>query len=165
MNSSPNSTTKRQIVTSELRDNCCISELDKVLSQLKSELFEKQQNMKDFNYLQNKFNNLLNNLEMINREKSNIECELRQLGDDSSKCISNLKTENENLLVELNEKISNNKKLYNDNNILFHNLEEQTNNNQNLRDNICEQEQLINHLNEEKANMEKQIFHLNQKQV
>ena len=162
MNSSSNSTFQRQNVTYEIRDNGCINELDKVISQLKSELFEKQQNVKDFNCLQCKFNDLLNNLEMANREKSNIECELRQLGNDSSKCITDLRTENENLLVELDEKISNNKKLYNDNNGLFHNLEEQTKDNQNLRDSICEQEQLINHLNEEKANLEKEIFHLNQ---
>ena len=143
---------------------CCenICELDCVLSNLKSELFEKQQNVKDYCALEAKFIQLQNDLKMLSDEKNCLECELCRVGDEGNKLICNLKVENENLKNELNEKNSMNKKLYGDNNNLFQVLEGKTNDNQNLQDQMCHQENILQRLNNDKINLEGTILNLSQ---
>ena len=135
---------------------------DRLISQLKAEIFEKEQNQKDFCQLQSKYRNLQNELQLLSEAKLHLEYELRSKTDSGNKSISDLKNQNENLLNDLNEKIAMNKKLYNDNNNLYRNLESKTAENQGLKDQVCEQENILSKLNEDKSNIERQIMQLNQ---
>ena len=145
----------------EMYNNNC-PEQDAIISQLKAEIFEKEQNEKDFNLLQSKFRNLQNELQILSECKLHLEYELRTQTDCGNKNISDLKIQNENLLNELNEKIALNKKLYNDNNNLFRALESKTAENQDLKTQVCEQENILARLCDEKNNKERQLLNLNQ---
>ena len=109
---------------------------DRIISQLKAEIFEKEQNQKDFCQLQSKYRNLQNELQLLSEAKLHLEYELRSKTDSGNKAISDLKNQNENLLNELNEKIAMNKKLYNDNNNLFTDLESKTVENKRLKEKL-----------------------------
>ena len=148
--------------TYELSNSDANPEKDLLISQLKTEIFEKEQNEKNFNLLQSKFRNLQNDLQLLSEEKVRLEYELKSKTENGSKAIGDLKSENENLLNELNEKIAMNKKLYNDNNNLFRNLESRTMDNQGIQDQMREQEDVIAKLSEEKGNAERKILTLNQ---
>ena len=60
---------------------------------------KKQQNVKNFYSLQARFRDLLNNYDILCQDKLNIEYILKQLGNGGCQCITDLRTENENLLV------------------------------------------------------------------
>jgi chromosome segregation ATPase len=141
-------------------NNC--PEKDALISQLKAEIFEKEQNEKDFNLLQSKFRNLQNELQILSECKLHLEYELRTQTDCGNKNVSDLKIQNENLLNELNEKIALNKKLYNDNNNLFRALESKTAENQDLNAQVCDQENILARLCEDKNNKERELLNLNQ---
>ena len=99
MSSSPICSSPFRRQTYELDNGGCCDELDLIISQLKSELFEKQQNVKDFCSLQARFRDLLNNFYILCQDKLNIEYLLKLLGNDGFQRITDLRTENENLLV------------------------------------------------------------------
>ena len=94
-------------------------EKELLISQLKTQVFEYEQNEKNFNGLQGKFRNLQNEYTLLSEEKLRLEYELKQKSESANKTINELRSENENLLVDLNEKLALNKKLFNDNNNLF----------------------------------------------
>lgn len=135
---------------------------DYLISQLKSEIFEREQNKKCYDDLECKFRQLQNDLQALHDVNTHLECEIRQLTDKGNKDIADIRNDNENLLNELNEKIALNKKLYCDNNNLFHELEDKTNQNQNLHDEILNQENLLSKLNEDKINLEREKANLTQ---
>ena len=143
---------------------CCdnFSELDCIIANLKNELFEKQQNVKDYCALESKFIQLQNDIKILCDQKNQLECQLCVTGEQGNKLICGLKTENENLKNELNEKNSLNKKLYGDNNNLFQALEGKTCDNQNLQDQMCHQEDILQRLNHDKINLQNTIICLNQ---
>ena len=94
-------------------NGCCnenLCELDCIIANLKSELFERQQNMRDYCALESKFIQLQNDIKLLSDQKNCLECELCEVGNEGNKLICNLKMENENLKNELNEKNTLNKK-------------------------------------------------------
>ena len=143
---------------------CCenIGELDCIIANLKSELFEKQQNIKDYCSLESKFIQLQNDFKMLSDQKNTLECELCRANEEGNKLICNLRLENENLKNSLNDKNCQNKKLYGDNNNLFQVLEGKTNANQNLQDQMCHQENILQRLNQDKISLQNTINCLNQ---
>jgi len=143
---------------------CCdnFSELDCVIANLKNQLFEKQQNVRDYCALESKFIQLQNDIKILCDQKKQLECELCLTGDQGNKLICGLKTQNENLKNELNEKNSLNKKLYGDNNNLFQALEGKTCDNQNLQDQMCHQEDILHRLNQDKISLQNTVLSLNQ---
>ena len=155
------SSTKQQATTYEMYSSAN-PEKDLLISQLKAEIFEKEQNEKNFSLLQSKFRNLQNDLQLLSETKLHLEYELRTKTDAGNKAISDLKNENENILNELNEKIAMNKKLYNENNNLFRTIETKNTEYVSLRDQIAEQEEILAKLSEDKNNAERQILTLNQ---
>ena len=94
-----------------------------LISQLKSQVFDLEQNQKSYEALQTKFKSLSNDASILNEEKMRLEYELKQKTETSNKIISDLQTELENLQNTLNEKLATNKTLFNDNNNLFASLE------------------------------------------
>jgi hypothetical protein len=77
-------------------------DLDMMITKLKSELFEKQQNGKDYNALEGKFRQLKNEISLISKEKLRLQNELAQSINEGNEVISSMQTENENLKEELN---------------------------------------------------------------
>ena len=154
------------VVSYEVCHNGCCSEnlceLDCIITNLKAELFEKQQNAKDYCALEAKVVQLQNDLKLLCEQKNCLECELCRVGEEGSKLICNLKMDNDNLKTQLDEKNSMNKKLYGDNNSLFQVLEGKTCDNQNLQDQLCHQENILQRLNNDKLNLEGTILNLSQ---
>ena len=103
------------------------SEKDLIISQLKAQIFELEQNEKNFNALNSKVRSLQNDANILSEEKLRLEYELKQRTDLSDKQILELRQSNENLQLELSEKIQVNKKLYSDNNNVFRILEARNN--------------------------------------
>ena len=144
--------------------SCCenVCDLDCIIANLKSELFAKQQNAKDYCPLEAKVIQLQNDIKMLCDQKNCLECELCHAEEEANKLLCNLKVENCNLKNELNEKNCLNKKLYGDNNNLFQVLEGKTCDNQNLQDQMCHQENILQRLNQDKLNLENTVHCLNQ---
>jgi len=95
------------------------NEKDLIISQLKTQVFELEQNEKNFNTLNIKVKTLNNEVNLLSEEKLRLEYEIRQRSEMTDKQIIDLRSTNENLQVELSEKIQVNKKLFADNNSLF----------------------------------------------
>ena len=134
-----------------------------ILSQLKVQVFEKDQNRRNYNNLLAKFHKLQDELKKVSCIKEQNEVALGQLEcDQRNKEIIDLKNKNENLFNDLNERIALNKKLYSENNNLFHELESKTAENQDLQDHICEQEDCLRRLSCEKEEIERKIYNLSQ---
>ena len=103
------------------------TEKDYIISQLKSQVFELEQNEKNFNSLNIKVKSLNNELNLLSEEKLRLEYEIKQRTEMYEKQVIDLRQTNENLQLELSDKIQVNKKLFADNNSLFR-LKESLNN-------------------------------------
>ena len=155
-------------VTYEYHSNNCspyrraIPEHD-MISQLRVQVFEKDQNRRNYNNLLANFHKLETELAKIKELKKQNEIALNALEcDPRNKEIVDLKNKNENLFNDLNERIALNKKLYSENNNLFHELEAMTTKNEELQDHICEQEDTLRRLTCQKDDLERKIFNLTQ---
>ena len=133
------------------------------LSQLKVQVFEKDQNKKNYRNLLSMFNNLQGELAKISEQKRRHELALQQIEtDERNQAISELKIKNENLFNELNNKIVLNKKLYSENNSLFRELEAKSIQNEDLQDQMNKQEILVKKINHDKEQLKSQIISLSQ---
>ena len=113
---------------------------DILINQLKSQVFDLEQNAKDYNTLQAKCKQLANEASILNEEKIRLEYELKQKTQNSNKIISELQSEKENLQNTLNEKLLTNKTLFNDNNSLFQTLEAKNQEVENLKEALDERD-------------------------
>lgn len=144
---------------------CCqenLCDMDCLITNLKSELFEKMQNAKDYCSLEAKVLQLQKEINALNDEKRLLECKIIQSGKEGDQMICELKNKNENLKNALNEKNVVNKQLYGENNNLFQALEAKTCDNQNLQDQMCHQENILSRLNADKFSLQSTINNLNQ---
>ena len=98
-----------------------------LISQLKTKIFDLEQNMNNYNNLQQKYNKLQNENELLTREKLDLEYQLKQKNECLTKTITDLQNENECLKNEIKEKQLTNKKLFDDNNTLIKELEDKCN--------------------------------------
>ena len=121
-----------------------------IIAQLKSQIFDLEQNEKNYEALLSKYKTLSNDTSILNEEKIRLEYELKQKTETSNKIICDLQTENENLQNALNEKLATNKTLYNDNNNLFASLEQKNCENEKLRNALQERDDIIDKLSDEK---------------
>ena len=114
---------------------CCDyqDDLDLMITHLKTEIFEKEQNAKDYCALENKIKQLQNEIHMLSDQKVCLEQELNKSKNDSNISIADMRKENENLMNELNEKNLLNKKLYADNNNLYQVIENKACESENLK--------------------------------
>ena len=137
-------------------------EKDILISQLKAHIFEMEQREKDYDTLKQKYRQLQNECACINDDKIRIECELKEKEDCYNKQIRNLTCENDTLKINLNEKLSLCKKLYDDidnlsKNNSIKNCEIEDLNNK-VNDLYCQND----HLKIDKCDMEKIIRELNE---
>ena len=134
-----------------------------MISNLKVQVFAKDQNKKNFQNLLSMYHKLEEELLKISEQKKIHEIALNQLESDGrNNSIIELKNRNENLFNELNEKIALNKKLYNENNKLFQELEARTAQSEHLEDQINEQEELIRTLNCDNQEIKNKVICLSQ---
>ena len=94
------------------------NELDSTISNLKSRLFDLEQQEKDHNALKQKLSQLKNHFQSLSSTKNKLEQELKQKDESYNQRICNLRSDNENLQLNYNEKLSLNKKLFNENDSL-----------------------------------------------
>ena len=122
-----------------------------ILSQLKIQVFTKDQNRQNYENLLAKYHKLQEDMERLIQMRNQHEISLRQQqNDESNLLINELKNKNDELSNQLNNQIAINKKLYNENNYLFKELELKKNENQNLQDEIIRQEDFLHRLSYEK---------------
>ncbi len=132
-----------------------------LISQLKAHIFELEQHEKDYDILNHKFRNLQNDAAILNEEKIRLEYELRQRTENLSKSVGDLRADNENLQLTLNEKMAMNKKLYNDNASLLKSLDLKAAENVELRERLSETSAQSAKLMDEKAALERMLRDLN----
>ncbi len=137
------------------------SDKDALISQLKSQIFEHEQNEKNFNSLQAKYRSMQNDFSLVSEEKLRLEYELKQRTESLNKQNADLRNESENNQNNLNEKLALNKRLYNDNNNLFRTLESRNAEIEALREQLADYEDANSKLNMEKQTQEKNIMALN----
>ena len=161
---SPNSNSMTYEINKSCRSTFKTGIVDEdMLSQLKVQIFEKDQSRGNYENLLAKYNKLQEDLQKIIQIKKQHESDLRlQESDERNIVIADLKTKNENLFNELNERIALNKKLYNENNSLFRELEAKKTENQSIKEEIGRQEEILRRLTYEKEELEKKVYNLNQ---
>ena len=131
-----------------------LNDRENIIAQLKSQVFDLEQNAKDYNALETKCKQLVNEASYLNEEKIRLEYELKQKTQNSNKIILELQSEKENLENSLKEKLMTNKTLFSDNNNLFSSLEAKNQEVDNLKEALDERDEIIAQLQEEKHNME-----------
>ena len=134
---------------------------DEIICNLKSQIFEKVQNKKNFLLLQSKFRNLQKELQSLIQAKHRLENEIQSKSDSGNKSLSSLKEKNDNLLNELKDQKENIQKLNDENKNLFNNLENKKIEFKGLKEHLHEQEGTLSKLNDEKSKLEKEIMELN----
>ena len=111
---------------------------DQKISELRSKLDSLLQNSKDYDSLNNRYKQLLNDFSALNEAKLRLEYEIQQRKSEYNRRIFDLKSENETLQLGLNTKITTSKKLFNENDIIEREIgiktEEVKNLNEKLKD-------------------------------
>ncbi len=134
--------------------------LDSTISNLKSRLFDLEQQEKDHNALKAKLSQLRSQFQLLTSTKDKLEQELKQKDDTYNQRICNLRSENENLQLGYNEKLSLNKKLFTENDLLEKEIEDRDNELNELRNKLNELNNNFNQSLADKGDMENQVAKL-----
>ena len=97
--------------------------MNSTISNLKTRLFDLEQQEKDYNALNQKLSQLQKDFSILSNIKNKLENELKQKDESYNQRIANLRGENENLQLSYNEKLSLNKKLFTENDALEKEIE------------------------------------------
>ena len=108
--------------------------IDSTISNLKSRLFDLEQQEKDRNALAQKLAQLKKDFQILTSTKNKLEQELKQKDDSYNQRICSLRSDNENLQLSYNEKLALNKKLFTENDALEKEIEQRDNELNDLRD-------------------------------
>ena len=130
-------------------------EKDKLISQLKSKIFELELHQKDYDTLNERYNQLQKEFSDLNDCKNLLECEKNKRDGEFNKHINELQCENENLQIGFNEKLSGNKNLYSQNNILGKQIELKNSEICNLTSKLNDLENQLNRNDEDRNNLQK----------
>ena len=96
---------------------------DEKISELRSKLESLKKNSKDYDSLNSCYKQLLEDFSLIKEAKLRLEYEIRQRESEYNRRISDLKAENETLKSGLNDKTSNSKKIFDENDIVEREIE------------------------------------------
>ena len=113
-----------------------LSERDKIIMDLKSELFDIQQNVKNIKKLEKTNNDYLNENQILHEENNKLEFLLNKTKDQASTQINDLQLEIQNLNDELSTKKETNIKLFLENEKLEKKIQLLTQENNNLSDKL-----------------------------
>ena len=134
--------------------------LDSTISNLKSRLFDLEQQEKDHNALKAKLSQLRSQFQLLTSTKNKLEQEPKQKDDTYNQRICNLRSENENLQLGYNEKLSLNKKLFTENDLLEKEIEDRDNELNELRNKLNDLNNNFNQSLADKGDMENQVAKL-----
>ena len=132
------------------------------VQQLKSKIQKLELCNSNYNELYNKHNSLLNQYNIIEKEKERIEDELHHQQEHCDKVFNDLCKEIEQLNNSLNEKEQENIKLFKANTTLFNTIDEKSKENEYLMKELSDKDNIIYNLNQEKKTMNKTISDLNE---
>ena len=141
--------------------NPCLSERDTLISQLKSRIFELELHEKDFDLLNERYNQMLNEFQALKEIKNELECEKKIREDELNQNISELQCQNENLQVNFSEKLSENKNIFSQNNILGKQIELKEEEIYELRSKLNDLQSQLNKNEEERSDLAKMLNGLN----
>ena len=110
--------------------------IDLTISNLKSRLFDLEQQEKDRNALAQKLSQLKKEFQVLTSTKNKLEEELKQKDDGYNQRICSLQSDNENLQLSYNEKLALNKKLFTENDALEKEIEDRDNELNDLRNKL-----------------------------
>ena len=91
---------------------------NKKISELRSKLDSLKDFSKDYDSLNNKYKQLMNDYSKLNEAKNRLEYEIKQRESEYNRRISDLKAENETLKLGLNDKMTDSKKIYGENDMI-----------------------------------------------
>ena len=136
-------------------------EKDMLISQLKAHIFELEQHEKDYDSLNQHYKQLQNDYSLLNEAKIRLEYELKQKDDNFNKTMCDLRGENENLQLGLNEKLSVNKKLYSENDIIGKQIGLKNSEISDLNVRLNDVSRLLNRSHEDRQGLQNMIQNLN----
>ena len=134
-----------------------INSLDSTISSLKSRLFDLEQQEKDNAALKQKLYQLKNQLQLLTSTKSRLEQELKQKDESYNQRINTLRSDNENLQLNYNEKLSLNKKLFTENDLLEKEIEARDNELNDLRNKLKDLNNQFGQSMADKGDLENQV--------
>jgi chromosome segregation ATPase len=147
------------------RNECNIkpytNEKDTLISQLKARIFELELHEKDYDLLNDRYNQMQNDFAALNECKNQLEYEKKIREDELNKHITELQCENENLQMNFSEKLSANKNLFSQNNVIGKQIELKDAEIFELNSKLNELENQLNRNEDERANLEKMLNGLN----
>lgn len=137
------------------------SEKDVLISSLRKQVFDLEQNEKNYNVLNNKYKNLQNDYTIICESKLKQEYEYKQRLESANKELSDLRGEIDSIQNTLDDRISLNKKLYQDNSALHKLSEDRAMEIGDLKNQLMEARMNIENLSAARANLEKNMSQAN----
>ena len=132
-------------------------DLDSTISNLKSRLFDLEQQEKDHNALRQKLSQLKNQFQVLTTTKCRLEQELKQKDETYNQRINGLRNDNENLQLNYNEKLSLNKKLFTENDLLEKEILERENELNDLRNKLRDLNNQLGQSLSDKGDLENQV--------
>ena len=135
-----------------------------IISQLKTKIFDLEQNSKNFDNLLSKYKTLQKEHSLLIQDKLTLEYQLKQTTESLGKNVSLLQQENDVLTNKLKDKLCLNKTLYTTNTKLSNELDETKNLLNTITDDVSTKTELINTLVKEKKTLESRIIQLQDQQ-
>ena len=131
--------------------------VDSTISNLKSRLFDLEQQEKDRNALALKLAQLKKDFQILTSTKNKLEQELKQKDDSYNQRINSLRSDNENLQLSYNEKLALNKKLFTENDALEKEIEQRDNELNDLRNKLKDMNNQLGQSLVDKGDLENQV--------
>lgn len=136
------------------------SEKDGLIVELRKQIFDLEQNEKSYSILNSKYKNLQNDYNIVSESKLKQEYEYKQRLESANKEIFDLKGEVESVQQTLEDRISLNKKLFQDNSSLHKLAEDRAAEISDLKENLFETKGNLDALQNIRQNLEKQNYQL-----
>jgi FtsZ-binding cell division protein ZapB len=131
-----------------------------IISNLKLQVFEKTQRKPNYSNLLSQYNKLKDDYNNIIKMKKELDLILINHNSKSDQSIKEIKDKNEILCIKLNEQISINQNLYNENNYLYKDIGQRKEQNRKLQEEIKKQQEILNQMSFEKDEYQKNIYNL-----
>ena len=131
--------------------------IDSTISNLKSRLFDLEQQEKDRNALAQKLSQLKKEFQILSTTKDRLEQELKQKDDSYNQKINSLRNDNENLQLSYNEKMALNKKLFTENDELEKEIEARDNEINDLKNKLNDMNNQLGQSLVDKGDLENQV--------
>ena len=131
--------------------------MDSTISNLKTKLFDLEQQEKDYDALRQKLEQLKKDHSILSKTKNKLEQELKQRDDSYNQRIANLRSENENLQLSYNEKLALNKKLFTENDELEKEIEARDAEIEDLKNKLRNLNNQLNQSLGDKGDLENQV--------